>query len=311
MGILQLGVDVLRGKKQLMIKPSHKVMSYQEPEIYNRFGDKLNVFYLKDHYWGPYGGDSGGSRFLFWDRYNFGLTTHFYSHRDMLKTDGKPLKKYGMFNEAETIVPEDYKIFDRHKGLAKEFVKIFTWSEKLLNELDNAELFAAQCAWVTNEDSKLCDKKSKMVSMICSNKAITEYHHLRIRTARKLKEQGLVDVFGNLDGGQRFEKKEITLDDYRFHVVVENGVSDYYFSEKILDCFVEMTIPVYIGARKIGELFNPDGIIQIKPQDYDRIDEIVKKLDAKYYEEHMEAVKDNFNRVQEYINLNDYIYKRM
>lgn len=112
MGILQLGVDVLRGKKQLMLKPSSKVMNSQEPIIYNKFGERLKVFYLKDHYWGPYGSDFCGNRFHFWDRYNFGLTTHFYSHQDMLKTDGTPIQKYGMLNESETIVPEDHKLFD-------------------------------------------------------------------------------------------------------------------------------------------------------------------------------------------------------
>lgn len=310
MGILQLGVDLLRGKKQLMIKPSHKVMSNQEPVIYNKFGERLNVFYLKDHYWAPYG-IGKESRYLVWDRYNYGLETHFYSHLDMLKTDGHPVRKYGLFNESEKIVPDDYKIFEKHKGLAKEFVKIFTWSEKLLNELDNAVLFPGLGVWVCNEDDEIYAKKSKLVSMICSKKAITKFHHLRIDTARKLRNAGLADIYGNLDNGLRFDKKEITLDDYRFQVVIENDVSAYYFSEKLLDCFLEMTIPVYIGATKVSEFFNPDGIIEVKPEDYGRIDEIVKKLNASYYEEHIDAVKDNYRRVQDYLNGNDYIYKHL
>lgn len=310
MGILQLGVDLLRGKKQLMLKPSPKVMSNQEPVIYNKFGERLRVFYLKDHYWAPYGVDVE-SQYLVWDRYNYGLETHFYSHLDMLKTDGKPVRKYGLFNESEKIVPDDYKIFEKHKGLAKDFVKIFTWSEKLLDELDNAALFPGLGVWVRNEDDEIYTKKSKLVSMICSKKAITKFHHLRIDTARKLRAAGLADIYGNLDNGPRFDKKESTLEDYRFQVVIENDVSAYYFSEKLLDCLLEMTIPVYIGATKVSEFFNPDGIIEVKPEDYGRIDEIVKKLDVKYYEEHLDAVKDNYRRVQDYLNANDYIYKHL
>lgn len=307
MGILQLGVDLLRGKKQLMVKPSHKVMTDKMPDIYNEFAEKLNVFYLKDKYWAPY----GSGRYIFWDRYNYGLKTHFYSHLDILKTDGKPDKKYGLFNESEAIVPKDYLIFDKHKGLNREFCKIFTWSERLLNQLENAAFFPAQGVWVFNENSEIYKQKNKLVSMICSKKASTEFHRLRIDTARKLRNLGLADVFGNLDGGSRFEKKEATLEEYRFQVVIENGVDSYYFSEKILDCFLEMVIPVYVGATKIGEFFNPDGIIQVKPEDYEHIDKIVKKLDARYYDEHIDAIKDNYQRVQEYLNINDYIYKHL
>ena len=121
----------------------------------------------------------------------------------------------------------------------------------------------------------------------------------------------LADVFGNLDGAPRFDKKEMTLAPYYFQVVVENDSIPYYFTEKIIDCFLELTIPVYIGATKIGQFFNADGIIQIKPEEYDQVDEIVKKLSPEFYLERVPAILENYRKAKDFCNTNKYLYDRM
>ncbi len=305
---VQTIIDIIRGKKQLVFKPSRKVLNPQQPLIYNKFGTPLETVYLKDTYMGPYAWQGD---YLFFDRYNYALEKHLYTHTEMLYTEKTAIRKFGALVEAESILPEDYKIFDKHKGLEKEFEKIFTHSDRLLNKLPNAVFFPASGGWVKNSDELLYEKKSKLVSMICSKKNNTKFHQLRISIARNLRDNALADVFGNLDGGSRFDKKEITLAPYYFQVVVENSVEPYYFTEKILDCFLEFTIPVYIGASKIGKIFNADGIIEIKPDEYDKIDTIVKNLTPKFYTEHLEAVKENYYKALEYNNLNKYIYENI
>jgi hypothetical protein len=308
MGTLQNVIDILRKKKRLQFQASSKIMSSEMPEIYNSKGEMFETVYLRDNFLSP---NPWKGEKLFFDRYNFGLKKHIYTHRNMLKTDGHPVYKYGAFVEAESIVPEDYKIFSKHKSLSKEFEKIFTWSEDLLNTIPNAVFFPASVPFTHNEDAELYAKKSKLISMICSKKSFTELHKLRIQIARELKSKNICDVFGNLDGGPRFEKKEETLDDYYYQVVVENDIQGYYFTEKILDCFLEFTIPVYIGATKIAEFFNPEGIIQILPEDYDHIPDILSKLDEKYYEDHLEAVKDSYYRTLKYKDINSYLYNEI
>ena len=88
-------------------------------QIYNKQGLPLQTFFLRDvhvahtPYW--------ESKYFIWDRYNFGLDTHFYSHETMLQTMGKPTKRFGFLIESESIVPASYKLFDKYAGLHKDF----------------------------------------------------------------------------------------------------------------------------------------------------------------------------------------------
>ena len=38
------------------------------------------------------------------------------------------------------------------------------------------------------------------------------------------------------------ENKEVGLCDYMFSVVIENGIYETYFTEKILDCFLKQIL---------------------------------------------------------------------
>ena len=46
-----------------------------------------------------------------------------------------------------------------------------------------------------------------------------------------------------------------SLRDYMYSVVIECTTDKNYFSEKIIDCFATMTIPIWYGCDNIGELF--------------------------------------------------------
>ena len=70
-----------------------------------------------------------------------------------------------------------------------------------------------------------------------------------------------------------------------------------------------MTIPLYYGTENIGDFFNTDGIITLTKNDFDNMDTVVKKCTPAFYEEHMEAIKENYDRVQEYASLEGYMFK--
>ena len=46
-----------------------------------------------------------------------------------------------------------------------------------------------------------------------------------------------------------------------FSIVIENSIESDYFTEKLLDCFLTGTIPIYVGTKTTSEYFDTDGII--------------------------------------------------
>ncbi|MCR5765172.1 MAG: hypothetical protein K6G09_04240, partial [Treponema sp.] len=266
--------------------------------IYNKNGEKLECVYLRNDlsahspYW--------YSDYVFFDRFNFGLKKHFYSQVNLFEICGKPEKKYAFFSESEAILPETYKLFDEHKGLEKDFDYIFTFSEKLLEKLPNAK-FVPFCTspWYGSEKyggiltPDACNHKTKNISVMASLQNSTECHKLRIAIAKKCRDQKLADTFGAFDGGPYLDKIDHVFAPYRYSIIIENDVKPYYFTEKITNCFASMTIPVYYGAEKIDDFFNPDGIIKITPKDYDNIEDFLKQCTEQNYLDRLDAVKDN------------------
>jgi hypothetical protein len=280
------------------------------PDIYYSDGRKMEMYFLRDIH-GAHIVYSFGKYFE-WDRYNFGLDTHFYTHNAMFEIIGKPIKRYGMLIEAEIIVPDDYKIFIKNKGFEQDFDLIFTYSDKILEAIPNARYVpyyiksrynSSELGVEANNQYKY---KTKNISVIASGKTLVPMHKYRNNIAMQCKKNELADTYGKFDGGRYFETHE-PYRDYRFSIVIENEITAYGFTEKITNCFDAMTMPIYLGATKIDKLFNPDGIIHFSVND--NIENVIKQCTKELYEERMPAIIDNFHRVNSGKTANDIIYE--
>jgi hypothetical protein len=173
---------------------------------------------------------------------------------------------------------------------------IFTYNQDLL-KLDNKfKWVPAMGTWV--ESPKL-NEKSKLVSMITSDKQMTQNQKFRVSFANENKEK--IDLYGNFI--KPIEKKEFGLNDYMFSVCIENDTSDTYFTEKVLDCFSTGTIPIYVGTKKIVEHFDSNGIIFL---DNNTLDEINYDL----FSSKKESILENFERVKSFNTVEDYFYDK-
>jgi len=283
------------------------------PDIYNKNGTKLELFFIRDSIraHNPY----SYSNYYFLDRFNFELKTHLYSHNAMLQQMGKPDYKYGMLVESESIVPNDYKIFLKNKGLERDFDLIFTQSERILNDITNAK-FVPFCSevWYGNDISggewnpDAYKYKTKNISIVSSNKTMCHLHEVRLELARKCKRFQLADTFGTFDGGTLIKLAE-SLTEYRYSFAIENEISAFWFTERITSCFASMTVPIYLGASKISEFFNPDGIIIITENDLYNIEKIIAQCNEMDYEQRLPAIKENYERVKQFRCCGDYMYE--
>lgn len=161
--------------------------------------------------------------------------------------------------------------------------------------------------WCKNQ--KIFDK-TKLVSMFASSKKVTVGHHKRHEIAEKFK--GKIDIFGGAagssrlgEGGSPWPDKSAAINDYMFQIVLENDSYKTYFTEKVTDCFATGTIPVYWGAPDIGDYFNKDGIIIL--DDNFNIDDLTPEL---YYSK-INAIKDNFERVQNLMSSDDWLFNKI
>lgn len=281
-------------------------LSSNDSNLYNEFGEKLEVFFIRDKHLRTF--PCRNSRYFMWDRYNFGLKTHFYSHESMLEIEGNPDRRYGFLCESPAIVPKSYKLFDKFKGLEKDFDLIFTYSAKILDKIDNARFvpFGATLYNGSFAPENIYQTKSKNASILSSNKLMCELHKFRYDLAWKCKNNNLADTFGTFDGGNLVSIDD-TLRDYRYSICIENIIEPYFFTERIVCALANQTIPIYLGATKIDKFFNPDGIIQITTES--DIEKVLKECTKEAYEERLPAVLENYEKVKGYTKPFDYMYE--
>lgn len=277
-----------------------------DSNLYNEFGEKLEVFFIRDKHMRnrPY----RDSRYFMWDRFNFALKTHFYSHESMLETEGNPDRRYGFLIESPAIVPKSYKLFDTFKGLEKDFDLIFTYSDYLLQKLDNAR-FVPFCCMLWNGSfapKNMYEQKTKNVSILSSDKVMCDLHKFRLALAWECKNKHLADTYGTFDGGN-YVSVDDTLREYRYSICIENFIDPYFFTERLALALANQTIPIYLGATRLDKFFNTDGIIQISTKD--DIEKVLKQCTPEEYLNRLPAILDNYERIKEYIIPSDYMYK--
>lgn len=206
-------------------------------------------------------------------------------------------KNYGWLCESKTIIPNLYDWAKNNiEYLKNNFNLVFTHDVELSKLSD---IFAlTQCSGKSFIKSGELYNKNKIVSMIASNKVMCEEHSYRQKIIKKF--SGLCDHYGR--GYNEILNKEDGLIDYCFSFSIENATYSNMFTEKITDCFMTATIPIYYGINNIGDFFNLDGIIIL--DDNFKIEDLSFDL----YLSKIEAIKDNLKRSKEMLVAEDYIY---
>jgi len=207
-------------------------------------------------------------------------------------------KNYGWLCESKTIIPSHYEWCRQNIDILKnKFIKVFTHDVELAKTSDIFQL--TQCSAKSYFAYGNMYPKTKLVSMIASNKTMCAEHVYRQEMIQKFSSK--CDHFGR--GHSPILNKEDGLKDYCFSIVMENATYANMFTEKITDCFMTGTIPIYYGISNIGDYFDTNGIITL--DDNFRIEELSVEL----YESKIESVKKNLQLAIDLLVAEDYIYK--
>jgi hypothetical protein len=146
--------------------------------------------------------------------------------------------------------------------------------------------------------------KERLCNIVVSAKRETEGHQLRHAVVDMVRAAGLpVDVLGT--GYAPWQPKRDLLAPYYYSIVIENECLNWWFTEKLLDCFAVGTVPLYWGCPHITTFFNRDAL----PQWYDlpELRALLAQLTPAWWETRLPALHGNLERAQEFLCAEDWI----
>lgn len=119
--------------------------------------------------------------------------------------------------------------------------------------------------------------KTKLISVVTSNKAFTEGHKKRLDFVKKLKAHfgDKMDLYGR--GINDFDDKWDVLADYKYTVAIENDWCDDWVTEKYFDCVLANTLPFYYGCPNLESIVDEQSFIRI---DINNVEQSIKIIES-------------------------------
>jgi hypothetical protein len=202
--------------------------------------------------------------------------------------------------------PNEY--FGKHDWAIQNqhlFNAILTWNDKVLNNCDNAMFLPFGHTWFKPDQYEKEHSKEFKIAHLRGNLLKSYGHQIRWEILDRKNELTIPTKFFETYGDRhdidraRIDKEEV-FGDSQFGVAIENFSHRGWFSEKILDCFLLKTIPMYWGCSNIGDFFNKEGIIQFG--DPDEFIYISNQLTDKYYDSKKQIIEENYQLALQYVN---------
>jgi len=186
------------------------------------------------------------------------------------------------------------------------------------------------CFWfldMTYDDLKRLGppKKSKPLSCILSGKRITRGQKLRVRFANLLAKRmgSSLDVFGRDLAGKipsksfrgslpsKPQDKTLGLRDYSYSFAAENSRQKNYFSEKLSDCLLMWSMPIYWGCPNLKRFFPPCSCCEVDISDEAEVDRVVSMVQKPLSGSQLDIIEEARNRILDQYSLWPSIYNQM
>jgi hypothetical protein len=242
----------------------------------------------------------------------------------------KPTKDVVIFIDTrEQPKTDKIKIYFQHEPLSintsilhaaehwKQYDLIITYNKEVLQTVPNAVFhFFYSPTWLDEKDYLHVDTSIKefKVSSLTGFKLMCPAHIFRRKlymnqllcdpnsfTFFRSAKKPIIDEIGNnpLIGDSLSEKFEL-FKRFQFSIVIENTREANCFTEKIIDCVLSKTIPIYYGCENIREFFNTEGWIIIETLDIQNLLSKLTLIDQNYYSRYTHVIEENYLKAFEY-----------
>jgi hypothetical protein len=214
-----------------------------------------------------------------------------FSNLEWLESD----YKFYVAKEAFPLSGSD-KWISQHKS---SFDYILTTQLSLAHACDRGFTNALYLPFATSWCKKLEDENSVdkdfALSFLPGSKFISVLpgHHVRKQIYTFLSEhkEGCLAEVQLFPPQDWVDRKEDVFDRFQFSIIVENYSSPGWFTEKFLDPFMRMTVPIYWGDPLIGNIFDPRGLLQFQtPND---LNAILKSITSETYDNMLPYIRKN------------------
>lgn len=197
------------------------------------------------------------------------------------------------------------------------FEKIITFNERVLAECPNAVKYIYGTTWIDRSiwSSINCTRKQFGVSSITGGKAQTVGHRFRLDLYKNQHRCPIPSIW--------FESKNVNIswlkhpslktpnpvlkeskfplfENFQFSLVIENSRQTNYFTEKLVDCLITKTIPIYYGCPNISEFFDTRGWIILENDSVEEAFSKVSQLTPYWYAQHQQVIESNYTAAQKY-----------
>ncbi|MEK6829634.1 MAG: glycosyltransferase family 10 [Nanoarchaeota archaeon] len=230
-------------------------------------------------------------------------------------------RQVGIYNDTLNIDSSDVKILIQREppqvlNIVDAIIKnqdrydlILAWNEDVLNNCKNSKKFLFGDCWL-KKDLSLSDKQN-YISFLTSDKNFTTGHQFRqnvynlLKVNKRIGEHKIIAI----KTPPRIPDKDVIFENCKFSVTIENVKIRNFFTEKIIDCFMSKTVPIYCGCPNISEYFNPEGIIFFDTEE--ELMNILHNLTEDDYNKKLNYVEENFVLAKQYCNFFERVDKEV
>lgn len=236
----------------------------------------------------------------------------FYTDRVCVKNDNK-FKLY-LQQEPAAINTTIHEVPSRWQ----EFNVILTYNDEVLKQCPNARFFYFQTVtWLDPNEYMNLDLSQKkfLVSNLTGFKRMCKAHEFRHHiylNQMKFPQQFVFfrssaspvipPVGQNPIIGNDLASKMILFREFQFSLIIENTRERHCYTEKLVDCLITKTIPIYYGCENVGDYFDTTGWILITSESVDEILEKCKVLTPDYYSKYIDVIEKNYKKALEGID---------
>lgn len=197
----------------------------------------------------------------------------------------------------------------------KRYNHILSYDKVILNTFPHARLCLHGGCWVHKDEYEAVNIAEKMfkVSCIVGCKQETEGHTFRLQLY--IQQTKLPNVIFYRSSREGYvlpsicnnplldtDSKYPLFKTYQFSLVIENSKQENYFTEKLIDCLITKTIPIYWGCPNIDDFFDTSGWVLLDTTTINEVKFAMESLTPDMYERYQDVIERNYETAKQYVD---------